>query len=106
MPRRATAADMLPRPASRALEALGTNLRIARKRRRESLATFAERMQVSVPTLQKMEKGDPTVSMGVYASALWLIGRVHLLATIADPAADETALMLELHNLAGKKSGP
>jgi hypothetical protein len=53
-------------------------------------------MQVSVPTLQKMEKGDPTVSIGVYASALWLIGRVQFLGTIADPAADETALVLEL----------
>jgi transcriptional regulator with XRE-family HTH domain len=104
MPRRSTAADMLPSNASRALAALGENLRIARKRRRESLVTFAERMQVSVPTLQKMEKGDPTVSIGVYASALWLIGRVQFLAAIADPATDETALMLELHNLSGKKS--
>ncbi|WP_050451906.1 helix-turn-helix domain-containing protein [Candidatus Burkholderia verschuerenii] len=96
---------MLPSPASRALGALGENLRLARKRRRETLADFAERMQVSVPTLQKMEKGDPTVSIGVYASALWLIGRVQFLASIADPATDETALMLELHNLSGKKSG-
>jgi transcriptional regulator with XRE-family HTH domain len=105
MPRRSTAADMLAAPASRALIALGENLRLARKRRRETLASFAERMQVSVPTLQKMEKGDPTVSIGVYASALWLIGRVQFLASIADPATDETALMLELHNLAGKRIG-
>ena len=104
MPRRATAADMLPAPASRALVTLGTHLRLARKRRRDSLASFAERMQVSVPTLQKMEKGDPTVSIGVYASALWLVGRVQFLGTIADPAADETALMLELRNLSGGKS--
>jgi transcriptional regulator with XRE-family HTH domain len=94
---------MLPSAAARALLALGTHLRLARKRRRESLAAFAERMQVSVPTLQKMEKGDPTVSIGVYASALWLIGRVQFLAAIADPATDETALLLELHNLSGKK---
>ncbi len=45
------------------------------------------------------------MSIGVYASALWLIGRVQFLASIADLATDETALMLELHNLAGKKSG-
>ncbi|SAK79639.1 DNA-binding protein [Caballeronia hypogeia] len=95
---------MLPTPAARALATLGTNLRIARKRRGESLASFAERMQVSVPTLQKMEKGDPTVSIGVVASALWLIGRVQFLGAIADPVADETALMLELRNLTGRKS--
>lgn len=103
MPRRSTAVDMLPTPAMRALEALGGNLRIARKRRGESLASFAQRMQVSVPTLQKLEKGDPTVSVGVVASALWLVGRVQFLGAIADPAADETALMLELRNLAGGK---
>jgi transcriptional regulator with XRE-family HTH domain len=97
---------MLPGPASRALSTLGSNLCLARKRRKESLASFAERMQVSVPTLQKMEKGDPTVSIGVYASALWLIGRAQFLGMIADPATDETALMLELHNLTGKKRGP
>jgi transcriptional regulator with XRE-family HTH domain len=96
---------MLPAPVERALGTLGEHLRVARKRRRDSLASFAERMQVSVPTLQKMEKGDPTVSMGVYASALWLIGRVQFLGVIADPATDETALMLELHNLTSAKHG-
>ncbi|MDR5776981.1 MULTISPECIES: helix-turn-helix transcriptional regulator [unclassified Caballeronia] len=94
---------MLPAPVERALIILGEHLRVARKRRHDSQAAFAERMQVSVPTLQKMEKGDPTVSMGVYASALWLIGRVQFLGTIADPSTDETALMLELRNLSGAK---
>jgi transcriptional regulator with XRE-family HTH domain len=96
---------MLPAPVERALSTLGEHLRIARKRRNDSLVAFAERMQVSVPTLQKMEKGDPTVSMAVYASALWLIGRVQFLGAIADPATDETALMLELHKLSGGKYG-
>jgi hypothetical protein len=96
---------MLPAPVERALARLGEHLRVARKRRHDSLAVFAERMQVSVPTLQKMEKGDPTVSMGVYASALWLVGRVQFLGAIADPATDETALMLELRNLTGGKQG-
>jgi transcriptional regulator with XRE-family HTH domain len=92
---------MLPAPVEHALATLGEHLRVARKRRHDSLAAFAERMQVSVPTLQKMEKGDPTVSMGVYASALWLVGRVQFLGAIADPATDETALMLELRKLSG-----
>jgi hypothetical protein len=39
--------------------------------------------------------------MGVYASALWLVGRVQFLGAIADPATDETALMLELRKLSG-----
>jgi transcriptional regulator with XRE-family HTH domain len=90
---------MLPFPVERALTDFGQNLRIARKRRRETMQSFAERMQVSVPTLRKMEAGDPTVSISVYAMALWLVGRVQFLSRIADPAADQTALALELRNL-------
>lgn len=93
---------MLPSPVERALADFGENLRVARKRRRETMQSFAERMQVSVPTLRKMEAGDPTVSISVYAMALWLVGRVRFLPRIADPAADQTALALELQNL---KSG-
>ncbi|CAM2155993.1 XRE family transcriptional regulator [Pararobbsia alpina] len=90
---------MLPAPVERALLNLGENLRVARKRRGETMAAFAERMQVSVPTLRKMEHGDPTVSISIYAMALWLIGRLQFLPKVADPAADENALEIELHNL-------
>ncbi|MCA8198520.1 helix-turn-helix domain-containing protein [Burkholderia vietnamiensis] len=96
---------MLPSPVERALTDLGENLRIARKRRRETMQSFAERMQVSVPTLRKMESGDPTVSISVYAMALWLVGRVQFLSRIADPATDETALALELQNLKSGSKG-
>lgn len=105
MPRRSNAADMLPFPVERALTDFGQNLRIARKRRRETMQSFAERMQVSVPTLRKMEAGDPTVSISVYAMALWLVGRVQFLSRIADPAADQTALALELRNLESDSRG-
>lgn len=86
----------LPSPAVNALQRLGTDLAIARKRRKESLKTWATRMQVSVPTLMKVEKGDPTVSMGVYATALWLINRHEALGEVADPAQDRTALETEI----------
>ncbi|MDZ5458089.1 hypothetical protein [Azohydromonas lata] len=35
---------------------------------------------------------DPSVSMGVYATALWLMGRSQALAELADPAQDLGAL--------------
>ena len=47
---------------------------------------------MSVPTLIRMEKGDPSVGMGVYATALWLMGRHTALAEMADPAHDLNAL--------------
>src|SRR5260363_98318 len=61
--------------------------------------------EVSVPTLRKMERGDPTVSISVYAMALWLIGRVQFLAEIANPVSDEMALLLELRNLSTQQKG-
>jgi len=53
-------------------------------------------MHVSVPTLSAMEKGDPRVSMGVYATALWLVGRDDALRSLADPQSDTQALAREL----------
>ncbi|CCD28828.1 putative Transcriptional regulator, XRE family [Candidatus Glomeribacter gigasporarum BEG34] len=96
---------MLPPPVERALITLGEHLYIARKRRKQTLSSFADRMQVSVPTLRKMERGDPTVSISVYAMALWLIGRVQFLAEIANPVSDEMALLLELRNLSTQQKG-
>ncbi len=90
---------MLPGPVERNLIQLGEHIRIARKRRKESLALWSERMQVSIPTIQKMEAGDPTVSVATYATALWLIGRVHFLGQIADPTHDDEALFRELKNI-------
>lgn len=39
-----------------------------------------------------MERGDPTVSMAVYATALWMMGRSRALAEAADPQLDLGAL--------------
>jgi transcriptional regulator with XRE-family HTH domain len=96
MPKASNVKTMLPAVVERNLRQLGEHLRIARKRRRESLASYAQRMQVSIPTLRKVEAGDPSVSIAAYATALWMIGRVHLLGELANPEADETALLQEL----------
>jgi transcriptional regulator with XRE-family HTH domain len=86
------AADQLPASAAKALKDLGENLALARQRRRESLRAWASRMSVSVPTLMRMEKGDPAVGMGVYATALWMMGRHTALPDVASPAHDLNAL--------------
>ncbi|GAA4026843.1 helix-turn-helix domain-containing protein [Actimicrobium antarcticum] len=96
---------MLPAAVERNLVRLGEHLRIARKRRKETLAGFSERMQVSVPTLRRMEAGDPSVSVAAYATALWLVGRVQFLGEIANPEADETALLRELRTIKKGKAG-
>lgn len=103
MPRAAASVFSLPGPVQSSLEVLGAHLRLGRKRRRESLRSWALRMNVSVPTLAAMEKGDPRVSMGVYATALWLMGRDEALREMAAPENDSQALAQEL--LAIEKKG-
>jgi hypothetical protein len=92
MPRPPHALQTLPPAAAQALRALGENLAIARVRRRESQRTWAKRLGISVPTLIRMERGDPGVGVGIYTTALWLMGRVSALPAIAAPGEDKGAL--------------
>lgn len=96
MGKSSAAVKTIPANAARALQVLGEHLRVARERRGESLRAWAARMDVSVPTLRRMEEGDPTVGMGVYATALWLCGRAHTLAEVMAPENDAAALELEI----------
>lgn len=86
----------LPPEAVAALARLGEHLALARLRRRESQKAWAGRLGVSIPTLIRLEKGDPSVSMGVYATAIWMLGLSGELAGLADPAKDLRALEMDL----------
>lgn len=88
--------DWLPAQAQAALRELGAGLALARVRRREPLRAWAGRLGVSVRTLQRLEAGDAGVGMGVYAGALWLIGRTPALAALADPAQDRGAQEMDV----------
>ena len=92
MSRRSQAIELMPSVVLAQLRQLGEDMAIARKRRKESRKAWAQRLGVSEPTVTRMESGDPSVSMGIYASALWLIGRSQGLVEIASPELDEGAL--------------
>jgi transcriptional regulator with XRE-family HTH domain len=96
MPKASSAIDTLPSAGAAALRKLGADLATARNRRKQSLREWAKRMNISVPTLMRMEKGDPSVSAGIYATALWLINRQEALAQAADPRHDLAALESEV----------
>jgi hypothetical protein len=49
-------------------------------------------MGVSVPTLQRLEAGDPSVAIGIVATALWLIKRDGELRILAAPEHDQGAI--------------
>lgn len=96
MSRTPKAIDQLPPATLAALEKLGADLAVARLRRKESLASWAKRMGVSISTLQRLEAGDPTISVGIVASALWLMSRDGAIAELAAPGNDLGALELEV----------
>ncbi len=85
----------LPLPVKRALLKLGGDIRAARLRRRITTSLMAERAFISRTTLQKVERGDPTVSLGVYATVLFILGISDRIATLADPGTDALGLELE-----------
>ena len=94
----------LPPLATEALKKLGENLALARVRRKESQRVWAKRMQVSIPTLIRMEQGEPAVGIGVYVTALWLLGRVQELPALAAPEHDRGALELDVRSAVKRRA--
>ncbi len=103
MPKTPKALETLPPMIQAQLKQLGENLAIARKRRHEPRRDWAARIGVSEPTLMRMEQGDPSVSMGIYATALWLLGGAQEIAALAAPEFDRGALEQDVR-LAQKRS--
>lgn len=104
MPKPADSVESLPSSVLASLHVLGEHLRLGRTRRKESLRAWALRMNVSVPTLMRMEKGDARVGVGVYATALWLMRRDSALQELAAPSADSQALEQEMALLQRRRS--
>ena len=96
MPRIARALIQLPPATAASIEKLGADLAVARLRRKESLKVWAKRMGVSVPTLQRLEAGDPGVGIGIVATALWLIQRDGELGSLAAPEHDRGAIEMDV----------
>lgn len=89
----------LPLSVRRNLSKLGADLSAARRRRRISTQMMAERAFTSRPTISRVERGDPRVSMGIYASVLFVLGMTERLGAIADAATDQIGLGLEHERL-------
>lgn len=97
--RRTRASVVLPIPVRRVLRKLGRDIRDARRRRRIPVQIAAERASISRMTLLKIEKGEPGVAMGSYATVLYVLGLADHLADIADPKNDPVGLQLEEEHL-------
>lgn len=79
----------MPRPTSpvqpgvaRLLTALGSNLRLARRRRKLTAGQVAERAGMSRPTLRALEQGAASATLGSLANVLHVLGLEQDLARI------------------------
>jgi DNA-binding XRE family transcriptional regulator len=96
----------LPIPVKKALKKLGQDIRSARIRRRITMDLMAKRASISRTTLTKIEKGDPTVSLGTYATIFFILGMVSHLANALDLNKDELGRDLEQANLPQRVRSP
>ena len=91
--------DVLPARLKRALLKLGSDVALARRKRALTVEMMTERVGVAKATYLKVEKGDPTVSMGVYAMTLFVLGFADALANLVDAGRDDTGLLLDTNRV-------
>jgi transcriptional regulator with XRE-family HTH domain len=84
----------LPPPAARALAKLGRDLSLARRRRRLSQASLAERSGIGINTLRRLEKGDPSGSVEHLARILHVLGEIERLEQLLDTGTDGVGLVM------------
>jgi len=96
----------LPLPVRRALNKLGADLRAARLRRRITTTLMAQRAFITRTTRGKVEKGDPGVSLGIYATVLFILGMSSRIEELADVRGDSVGLQLETERLPKRIGSP
>ena len=87
------------------LKNMGEQIKLARLRRNLSTELTAERAGISRASLWKVEKGDPSVAMGIYAAVLHALNNLDkdLLLVAKD---DELGRQLQDLNLITRKRAP
>jgi transcriptional regulator with XRE-family HTH domain len=83
----------------RVLRKLGADIRDARRRRHLPMAVVAQRAFTSRVTLQRIEEGDASVSIGIYAAVLQALGLLEPLGQLADISQDRVGQTLSASEL-------
>ncbi len=84
----------LPAPVARAIAKLGHDVALARRRRRLTQASLAERAGIGRKTLTRLEKGDPKVALEYLGRVLHVLGEVERLGQLLDTGADQAGLLM------------
>jgi len=91
---RSTAFDLVPQNVPEMLAALGARLRSARLRRRLRQEDVAAKLGFSRDTINAVERGSMTTSIGAYLSVLWVYGLQREVDLLADPGLDREGAAL------------
>jgi transcriptional regulator with XRE-family HTH domain len=91
---RKAAFDLIPENVPATLEALGARLRAARLRRRLRQEDVAAKLGFSRDTINAIERGSMTTSIGAYLSVLWVYGLQREVELLADPGLDREGAAL------------
>jgi hypothetical protein len=67
---------------------------------------MAERARVSRPTLLRLEQGDASVSLGIFATVLFILGMQTRLKDLVDAAHDRLGLDLQTESLPKRICAP
>jgi transcriptional regulator with XRE-family HTH domain len=89
----------LPQPVIRAMAKLGRDISRARRRRRLSQASLADRSGIGVNTVRRLEKGEPSGSIEHLARILYVLGELEQLEKLLDTGTDEVGLLMVDENL-------
>lgn len=81
------------------LLALGHFLKIARKRRGWSQEIVAKRLQVSIDTVKRAEKGDSGIGIGTVLSFFTLYQRIEQFSSVTNPNTDTIGISLSNERL-------
>lgn len=95
MPKINKLAKSPPAAVEDTLRQIGQNIRTARLRRNMRLEDLAQRVGISRYVMSDIEKGKPTTAIASYMGALWALGLLEALSTIADPERDNEGKILE-----------
>ena len=89
----------LPDIVAQRIKEFGHRIRLARTRRKLSIAALAAKAGIDRNTLGALEHGKPGVAIGAYILTLWALGLERTLDSVANPDTDIHGKTLEASRL-------
>ena len=101
---KSTMGTKLPRKLEQKMQVVGEQIKLARLRRNLSVAQVAERATCSPLTVSRIEKGVPTVAIGIYLRVLYALQLDDDILSLAKD--DELGRALQDMNLPQRERAP